>query len=71
MAAELESPYKEVESRSFATFFKTTQLVNTPNECAASQPYFINLRPPQVCFASLLIFKCLLLEFTGMPSILC
>ncbi|KAL5105663.1 Dipeptidyl peptidase 8 [Taenia crassiceps] len=37
----------EVETRDFAVFFKTAQLVNTPNDWVASQPYFINLRPPQ------------------------
>ncbi|KAL5964644.1 Dipeptidyl peptidase 8 [Taenia solium] len=47
MASEITSLHKEVETRNFATFFKIAQLANVPNDWVASQPYFINLRPPQ------------------------
>nr|CDS22418.1 Dipeptidyl peptidase 9 [Echinococcus granulosus] len=60
MATGAESSYKEVESRTFADFFKAAQLANALNDIVASQPYFINLRPSlnlpecRVYFASLL-----------------
>ncbi|VDM34194.1 unnamed protein product [Hydatigera taeniaeformis] len=48
------------ESRSFMDFFKTAQLTNMPYDWTTSQPFFINLRTPEISsecrvyFASLL-----------------